>query len=218
MKLIRPLFFIFLFAFTSFTQERFVHPVDEAAKDRSFFTFRTKLIAAAERRDLKYVLGIMDQNITLSFGGHEGVKDFHALWTDKDEFWREFLLVIKNGGAFEAATESSGRMFIAPYTFSKWPESLDAFEHMVVFGANVNLRAGPAIKAKVLDRLSYNIVKVVESKKAPGKEKEEWYRVETLGGKRGWIKAEYLRSPIDHRAGFEKKRGGWKMTYFVAGD
>lgn len=32
------------------------------------------------------------------------------------------------------------------------------------------------------------------------------------------ISAAEKRSPIDYRAGFEKKRGVWKMVTFVAGD
>ena len=43
-----------IFSFiTVAAQERFVKPVDEAKKDASFLAFRTKLIAAAKRRDAK---------------------------------------------------------------------------------------------------------------------------------------------------------------------
>ena len=45
-----------------------------------------------------------------------------------------------------------------------------------------------------------------------------WYKIETLGGKKGFVSAEFVRSPIDYRACFEKKNGKWKMTAFVAGD
>jgi hypothetical protein len=199
-------------------QERFVKPVDEAGKDPSFLAFRTKLIAAAERKDLKYVMSIMDPDISLSFGGHSGVKDFHELWTNKDEFWSEFLTVIKNGGKYEPADGESGEMFIAPYSFSNWPEDLDAFDYMLVFGENVNLRETPSLDGKVITKLSYNVVKITDNKLIKGKKQADWYRIETLGGKKGWVKAEFIRSPIDYRAGFEKQRGAWKMTYFIAGD
>jgi hypothetical protein len=39
-----------------------------------------------------------------------------------------------------------------------------------------------------------------------------------LGGKKGFVKAEFVRSPIDYRAIFEKKGRNWKLTAFVAGD
>jgi len=49
-------------------------------------------------------------------------------------------------------------------------------------------------------------------------EKFTWYNVTTLGGKSGFAKADLVRSHIDYRAGFEKKRGLWKMTFLLAGD
>jgi hypothetical protein len=202
-------------------QERFAKPVDEAGKDPSFLAFRTKLIAAAERKDLKYVIGVMDPKIELSFGGHSGIKGFHELWTNKDEFWSEFLPVLKNGGQFAPATEASGKMFVAPYSFSNWPD-LDAFDHHMIFGSSVNLREKPAMDAKVLHGLSYNIVKIIGAQPERTEEQldiqADWYKIETLGGKKGWVKAEFVRSPIGYRAGFEKKNGQWKMTFFIAGD
>lgn len=213
---------ILAFAVAAAGQERFVKPVDEAAKDASFLAFRTKLIAAAERKDLKYVMGVMDPKIELSFGGHTGLKDFRELWKDEAAFWREFLAVMKNGGGFAPPTEASGRMFVAPYTFSHWPDGFDAFDHHVIFGNNVNLREKPAMDAKVIEKLSYNILKITgaqpETTDAEPDKEAEWYRVETLGGKKGWVKSEFVRSPIGYRAGFEKKRGVWKMTFFIAGD
>jgi hypothetical protein len=210
-----------LAAAASFAQERYVRPVDEAAKDPSFLAFRNKLIAAAERKDLKYVMGVMDPNIELSFGGHSGLKDFREYWKDEAAFWKEFLPVIKNGGSFAPPAEASGRTFVAPYSFSSWPE-LDAFDHHMIFGSGVNLREKPSIDAKVLHGLSYNIVKITGALPAPTEQKPDipadWYRVETLGGKKGWVKAEFVRSPIDYRAGFEKKKDQWKMTFFIAGD
>ena len=32
------------------------------------------------------------------------------------------------------------------------------------------------------------------------------------------VKEEFIRSSVDYRAGFEKKRGKWIMTFFLAGD
>jgi hypothetical protein len=45
-----------------------------------------------------------------------------------------------------------------------------------------------------------------------------WRHVRTLGGLNGYVKQEFVRSPIDYRAGFEKKRGVWKMIAFIEGD
>ncbi|HMQ05061.1 MAG TPA: SH3 domain-containing protein [Pyrinomonadaceae bacterium] len=205
-----------------FGQERFVRPVDEAAKDASFLAFRTKLIAAAERKDARFIYTVLDRDIKNGFGGNDGIAEFKKMWKPESKesgFWDEFLPVIKNGGSFAAATEASGRMFIAPFSFSKWPEDLDSFDYHLIFGNNVNLRAAPSMTGEVLGRLSYNVVKLIESQGPTRRdERPTWYKVETLGGKTGWVNTEFIRSPISYRAGFEKKRGVWKMTYFVAGD
>lgn len=199
-----------------FGQERYVKPVDQASEDPIFAEFRNKLIAAAERKDLQYVKSIMDPNIKLSFGGHDGVKSFDSLWTDKNEFWKEFLAVIKNGGRW-FREKGQPTLFTAPYSFDGFPNDLDSFEHFVIFGSDVNLRRSAGMDGEVIGRLSYNIVKLdPESWNRP--EKSEWLKVTTLGGQTGFVSAQFVRSPIDYRAGFEKKRGKWVMTFFVAGD
>jgi hypothetical protein len=209
-------------------QERYLKPVDEAAKDASFQAFRTRLIAAAEKHDAAFIYRILDPKIELSFGGDAGVADFKRIWKidRKDsKFWDEFLRVIKNGGKFDGDGRNKFASFSAPYTFSSWPADLDSFDYSVIFGSDVNLRESPSPDAKIVERLSYNIVKpdYDRSKKVkdgPGKDDFliEWMKVETLGGKAGFIRAQYVRSPIDYRAGFVKKRGVWRMTYFIAGD
>ena len=83
------------------------------------------------------------------------------------------------------------------------------------------LREKPTAGAVVITTLSYNVVKVdyENSVKLKNSDTEyDWLKVETLGGKKGYVKADYVRSPIDYRAVFEKKRGVWKMTAFIAGD
>ncbi len=204
-------------------QERFVKPVDNAKSDASFLAFRTKLIAAAERKDANAILAIVDPQIKNGFGGDDGIANFKKQWktTDKkSEFWKEFLPVIKNGGSF--SKENRTKLFVAPYTFSDWPDDIDGFEYMVIFGNNVNLRERPGIDSRVIERLSYNVVKIDANASTTGDAGDEgafkWYKLSTLSGKTGFVAAEFVRSHIDFRAGFEKKRGVWKMTFFLAGD
>lgn len=205
-----------LSALSALGQERFVKPVDEASEDPTFLIFRNKLAAAADKRDLRYVKSIMDPKIEVSFGGHSGVKDFESFWTDKSEFWRQFQAVIKNGGHW---LREGGRrkIFTAPYSANGFPDDLDFYEYFVIFGSDVNLRKIPGMDGEILGRLSYNIVKLVDDP-ADQAERPKWLKVSTLGGQSGYVSADYVRSPIDYRAGFEKKRGRWVMTYFLAGD
>lgn len=223
MKLFATLLLLGLCFSIGFGQERYVKPVDQAGQDPSFVAFRTKLIAAVERKDAAFILSILDRKINLSFGGDEGVADFKRIWkinSKKTEFWSEFTPVIKNGGTWRK-DEGPGRTFYAPYSFDAFPEDIDMFTHYVVFGSNVNLREEPSMESKVVAQLSYNIVTVEddpESEAGKIRNGRGWSKLKTLGGLSGWAKNEFVRSPIDYRAGFEKKRGGWKMVAFIAGD
>lgn len=223
MKLLTLILLAGFAAIEAATQERYVKPVDEASLDPSFGAFRSKVIAAAERRDAGFMLSILDPKIHLSFGGDEGIADFRRIWkihTKGTRFWTEFLPVIKNGGAFVRENGRRTNLFYAPYTFNSFPEDLDAFEYHAIFGFNVNLRKEPRMSAQVAAKLSYNVVRI-EPENLPKSGRSEypgWWRVRTLGGLDGYVKKEYVRSPIDYRAGFEKKRGHWKMVAFIAGD
>ena len=204
-------------------QERYVKPVDEAKLNPSFLAFRTKLITAAERKDTQFILGILDPKIELSFGGDAGIPAFKRIWkvdSKNSEFWAAFLQVIRNGGQFTGEGGNRLNLFAAPYPHTAWPDDLDGFEHSVIFGNNVNLRKEPNMNAEVVARLSYNVVRI-EPKTVPKSGKSEypgWWQITTLGGLRGFVRQEFVRSPLDYRAGFERKRGVWKMIFFIAGD
>jgi len=224
MKLFVFLFLLGLCFTTAFGQERYVRPVDEAHLDTSFAAFRSKLIDAAERRDAKFILSVLDPKINLSFGGQQGIRDFKSMWKIESggkEFWAEFLPVIRNGGTFLKENGKRTNYFYAPYTFDSFPEDLNGFEHFAIFGSNVNLRESPHNESRIIARLSYNVVKEEADPLGRGGGSGKvagWRKVRTLGGLAGYVKSEFVRSPIDYRAGFEKKRGVWKMVAFIAGD
>ncbi len=201
-------------------QERFLKPVDEAAEDASFLAFRNKLIAAVEKKDSRYILSMVDPKIKNGFGGRDGIANFRRDWKldrHDSEFWPKFDWVIRNGGAFTGEGSKKRNNFAAPYVYSNWPEDLDAFENFAITGTDVNLRKAPGTDSEVVGKLSYNIVKIESDLGADGRV-PEWRRVSTLGGQTGYVHRDYVRSSVDYRAGFEKKRGRWVMTFFLAGD
>jgi hypothetical protein len=201
-------------------QERYLRPVDEAAEDPSFLAFRTKLIAAAERKDGRYVLSMVDPKIQNGFGDRNGIAWFRRDWKldrPDSEFWPKFLAVMKNGGSFTGEGAKKMSIFAAPYIYSSWPEDLDAFDHFAITGTDVNLRKEGRADAEVVGKLSHNIVKIEGDIGNDGKT-PEWRRVTTLGGLTGYVHRDFVRSSVDYRAGFEKKRGRWVMTFFLAGD
>jgi hypothetical protein len=201
-------------------QERYLKPVDKAGEDASFLAFRNKLIAAVEKKDSRYILSIVDPKIQNGFGGRNGIANFKRDWKldrHDSEFWHEFSWVIRNGGTFTGEGNKRTNSFAAPYIYSKWPEDLDAFDYFAITGTDVNVRKAPRADSEAVGKLSHNIVKI-ESDIGTDGQMPEWRRVTTLGGLTGYVHRDYVRSSVDYRAGFEKKRGRWVMTFFLAGD
>ncbi len=196
-----------------------VMPVDEADRDPSFFLFRARLIDAVVARDTTFVYDHLSPDIRTSFGAGGGPADFKRMWRPSDpdsELWPVLGRVLARGGTFseDPATGDSLHRFTAPYTFSTFPDDVDAFTHQIVLGESVLVRAQPDAASEVLDTLSYD---VVETPEYAGPE-AEWIGVQLEDGQSGFVAADYLASSFDYRAAFEKRDGRWVMTFFVAGD
>ena len=211
------IFFLFLSYSLVFAKEAKLNPYDDAARDPSFFIFRARLLEAIQQRDAQFVVSILSPNIKNGFGGNDGISEFRQYWKlerPDSKFWKTMIRVLALGGSFNEETT-----FMAPYTYSKFPDEFDAFEHGVVIGENVKVRKEPKLDGQVIGTLSYDIVKVTEWKpiNEAGK-KQAWVTVLLTGNVRGYIAEDYIRSPIDYRAIFEKKNGKWQLTAFVSGD
>lgn len=149
--------------------------------------------------------------IQVDFDGSSGPAAFRHLHVDNsdEDFWSDFVAVLNGGGRFSAPTT-----FAAPYSFTEYPEGLDAFECLVVLGSNVRVRERPAADAPVLVQLDRDVVRAsADDNPVPG-----WQRVETADGVTGFVASRYVRSPIDHRAIFSFRDGRWWLTVYVAGD
>jgi hypothetical protein len=204
-------------------QERFLRPIDEAGLDPSFLAFRNKLIAAVERRDARYLVSILDPKVKMSFGEEEGVGDFKRVFSINNrnaQFWGDFLAALKLGGSFLREGDKRTGLFYSPYTYSTFPEDLDSYDESVIIGKNVPLRRDPRPNAPVVATLSYNIVRVQHETlpKSGRSEYPGWLLLKTLGGLEGFVRQRSVRSAIDWRAGFEKKRGRWVLVNFNSGD
>ncbi|MBX7055212.1 MAG: SH3 domain-containing protein [Pyrinomonadaceae bacterium] len=212
---------IFLFAagvISASAQERYLKPVDEGPDDASFVAFRARALRAVEQKDAAFIKSIVDKDIRVDFGGGFGIKDFLKHWSGlspKSEFWPQFEFTLKNGGEYAKMKNRGPKQFWAPYIYASFPEDLDGTVYSAVTGENVRLRAKPNASSAVIGQLSYNIVKTFFDESNPD---PQWIEIETLAGKRGWVSAQYVRSPIGYRACFEKIGGKWTLTIFVAGD
>jgi hypothetical protein len=187
-------------------------PVDEAARHPTFFSFRAQLQAAIARRDVKALMAVVDPAIRNGFGGDDGVEAFRKQWrigAGDSAIWGELGAVLALGGTF-----SGEDAFTAPYTFSRWPEAHDSFEHVVLVGERVRLRAAPRQDAAVIATHSFAILKLARARQDPP---EGWQAV-MVDGRTGYVSTRFVRSPIGYRAFFTRQADGWKMVMFLAGD
>lgn len=191
-------------------------PVDEGPNDNSFRIFRDTLFKAASQRDTAFVKSVLAANVLAGFGGEQGVSMFISVWqleSQRSKFWRELTQVLKMGGTF-ARTEK-GVLFCAPYVYSTFPNDLDPYSYVAAIHKNVPVLAAPNISARVIRRLSYDIVPLVNTRdQLP----ESWIAIRTASGQIGFVAASDVRSPIDTRACFQRLGGKWRMVAFVSGD
>jgi hypothetical protein len=199
-------------------QSRKLNPVDEAPQDPSFKAFRDRLLAAVKRQDETVLYESLDPKITNSFGGEGGVTEFNTQWKmgeERTRLWDELATILSMGGSF--INTQGQKSFCAPYVYSNFPDDLDGYSYAAITGTGVRVRAEPNLNARVITALSYDLVQLDSEPTASG-ENTEWVKIIAPNGKKGYVFGKYIRRPIDYRACFEKKRGGWKMTALVAGD
>lgn len=201
----------------SLAQSAKLYPVDEAHRDPSFFIFRARLFQAIQQRDTGFLISILSPSVMNSFGGSGGIAEFKQFWKPEradSKFWKTITEALVLGGSF-----GPDHTFMAPYTYSKFPDEFDAFEHGVVVGENVRVRKQPTLDGAVIATLSFDIVRVAEWKPRQDEQKNQGRVVVVLkDGSKGYISEDYIRSPIDYRAIFEKSDGKWQLAALVAGD
>jgi hypothetical protein len=185
-------------------------PADDAIQQPDFFSFRAQLQAAVARRDVAAVMAVVDPAIKNSFGGDDGTAGFRRRWRPEapdSELWAALGAVLALGGRFQGPDG-----FVAPYVFGC--DVPDAFTTVVVIGKGVAVRASPSSAAAVLDRVDYAVLTIADG----AWDAEGWVKVRLDGGREGYVSAVFTRTPIDHRAFFQRKDGRWRLVTFVSGD
>ncbi len=187
-------------------------PVDEGPSNPAFFSFRAQLLRAVVGRDVGGLLAIVDPHVKNSFGGNDGIDEFKTMWdigSPGSRLWQELGDVLALGGTFP-----DPHTFVAPYVFSRWPDSLDPFEHVAAIGSGVRIRSQPAAGGETVGSVSFAILRL-----APGAETghDGWTAV-WLDGRRGYIASRFIRSPVTFRAFFSDASGQWRLVMLVEGD
>ncbi len=189
-------------------------PVDEASSDPSLVRFRSDLLGAVMRHDTAALIAAVDPNIRTTFGESGGVRDSRRQWKLDDPgspIWKELEQVLSLGGSFNR--RASQPQFWAPYVYSAWPDSEDAFQSLAIIAAGVPLHERPDTSSPAMAMLSFDIVKRGQTSSVSG-----WTNVQTADGRAGWVSSEFVRSPIGYRASFVRSAGRWRMNALVAGD
>ena len=198
-------------------QQSSVLPVDEAARDPEFFVFRARLQRAVASHDTAAVMRVVSPQIRNSLGGDRGRDEFRETWgiaePDKSRLWTVLGFVLALGGQFLGDT-----LFFAPYTFHASytfrGKPIDGFEALIVLGRNVMVRAEPDAGSAAIETVSFEAVAMWREKSPT----TGWEPVRTSKQRTGWVLQEYLRSPIDYRAGFLRRQGRWSLRWLLAGD
>ncbi|HUF81256.1 MAG TPA: hypothetical protein VMN03_08995 [Burkholderiales bacterium] len=201
-------------------QERRLEPLDEAAQDASWVSFRKELRAALEKRDRNFVLGILDPNVRSGLEGGRGVAEFRAQWdfdSDSGRLWHELAAVLALPGAYHRP-EVGPLELCVPYVAVRWPQDMDAYRGGAIITGRALVKAEPSPASHTLAALSYNMVEVVDwevADRAAGSN-QKWVRIKLKTGD-GYVPEEQIRSPIEHAACFVKREGGWRLGGFGPG-
>jgi hypothetical protein len=180
-------------------------PRDDALQDAELVAVRSKLREAVARKDAAGVLKITDPHIRTSFGSDDGLEFFKRdLSSKRNPIWDELGAVLALGGVFETPGT-----FVAPFSTACGEPG----EEVVVVGRHVRVRARPEPTAPVQAEVSFVVLRMSDSGSDPN-----WQGVRLPDGRRGFIAARFVRSPIGYRAYFSKINGAWRLTAFIGGD
>jgi hypothetical protein len=198
-------------------QDRTLEPVDEAGKDASWNGFRKRLLEALDRRDRKYVLGVITQNVRNGSDAPRGIAEFRKQWdldAEDSPFWRELSSALELGSAWLARPKQR-RELCAPYLLAKWPEDVDPTLSGVIVAREALVKSEPSSHSETLATLSYHIVLVPDWEVADRDpaSKQKWVKIR-VQDRDGYVPEEQVRSPIEHAACFVKGENGWRLTVF----
>lgn len=201
-------------------QQRRLDPQDEAARDASWADFRKQLLAATQKRDREFVLGVLDSNVRSGLEGGRGPEEFSRQWgldSDASPFWEQLAIVLALPAAYHRPEKGPLELCV-PYVAVRWPQDTEAFGGGAIIVDAAPVKSAPSAAADTVATLSFHIVEVsdweVNDREAGSKQK--WVKIRLKSGD-GYVLEEQIRSPIEHTACFTKGEGGWRMTGFGPG-
>jgi hypothetical protein len=201
-------------------------PRNEAAQAPGFAQVMARFAAAVEARDVATVLSMTSDTPQYLFGGEEpGLDAFREHWNMDDpssEFWRAAEDLLTDGSTVApTCAEPKDECYVwFPYWWANFPGDLDPIPHRIARGDDVPMYSRPAASAPIVERLSYDVVKVLADPDPSLPDNERWAQVELPDGRAGFVNDRLLHSPAGgYRMQFIRNaRDEWRMTVFIAGD
>lgn len=195
-----------------------VAPVDESGRDPRLAETVAGVRAACADRDAAAVEKALAEDVVASFGEDAGVRAFVAFYELKRAdapFWEACVSALDLGGAF-----INPDMYEAPYVGANLPESADPYLSVVAIGPRTLLYAEPRDDAPTLADVTHQLLtsQDIDDPEASQRAPEGWLPAISGEGARGFVRAAETRSPLDHRAVFQKIGARWLLVSFVAGD
>jgi len=197
-------------------------PADEANRDLAFMDFRAKMLSAVRNKEPEAFVTMLDQRIFNGLREKRGMKQFVKKWTPQSndtELWTTMEQILTMGGGF--IRSERGVEFCAPYVFSHFPDDLDIFAHGAVIGDKVPLKMKPSVSAPTSRQLSYDLINVLDWVSIADKSgaKDNWLKVTTMKGEKGYVNRLFVRSPSDYSACFvQTKKNGWKLNSLLTSE
>lgn len=171
--------------------------------------FREKLAEAVMARDAAAFLALAAEDIKLDFGGGTGHAELKKRLTSKDwKLWDELDALLELG----CAANGQGGLTI-PWYFEQHIDKVDQPNGMLVTGEKVPLLAAPDPKSKPIEAISWDVVTLTALKPD-----DPFQAVTTLGGAKGYVATDRLRSLLDYRLLASRRNGKWSVVSLVAGD
>lgn len=202
-------------------QEAKLVPVDEAASDISWVRFKNALLDALEKKNKKFVLGVVDANIRNGPASPNGIAEFRKQWdfdADPRELWAELRRILFLGGVYVRKPRGPTQ-FCGPFVAMRWPDGFDPYRSGAIVSRETLAKERPSADSRTIATLAYDIVGVPdwevadEDKDSP----QKWVKVRLKAGE-GYVPEEQIRSAIEHRACFQRTKDGWKLTALLAGE
>ena len=185
-------------------KRRRLPPGDESKLDAGFAAFLGNLRAVARSRDATALQKLCAVDVITGIDATSGPAELAKKMQAGG--WVQLETVLK----FGAARYEKG--FALPYLFAKFPDDLEATEHVVTIRAGAVLRAEGRAGAALVCPLDFDILKVDDARPVNG-----WVRAARLDGPKGWVSESDIRSTGAERIFIERISGAWKITAWASG-